>query len=136
MRNIHKTPLILTLFTLTLHGQNQNKVPEKYQILPFGSIKPTGWLKTQMQKDVDGFVGNLDKLELNKICLTDVNVQEDLYASEHRKIIEENVKEKFKNKNSAKIKKYIDQSSSIFANELYKGNLNSKDFFNFFFNFF
>lgn len=62
MRNIHKTLLILTLFTLTLHGQNQNKVAEKYQILPFGSIKPTGWLKTQMQKDVAGFVGNLDKL--------------------------------------------------------------------------
>ena len=62
MRNIHKTLLILTLFSLTLHGQNQNKVPEKYQILPFGSIKPTGWLKTQMQKDVDGFVGSLDKL--------------------------------------------------------------------------
>ena len=62
MRNIHKTLLILTLFSLTLHGQNQNKVTEKYQILPFGSIKPTGWLMTQMQKDVDGFVGNLDKL--------------------------------------------------------------------------
>jgi DUF1680 family protein len=62
MRNIHKTLLILTLFSLTLHGQNQNKVAEKYQILPFGSIKPTGWLKTQMQKDVNGFVGNLDKL--------------------------------------------------------------------------
>ncbi len=53
---------MMTLFTLILHGQNQNKVPEKYQILPFGSIKPTGWLKRQMQKDVDGFVGNLDKL--------------------------------------------------------------------------
>ena len=52
----------MTLFTLTLHGQNQNKVAEKYQILSFGSIKPTGWLKTQMQKDVNGFVGNLDKL--------------------------------------------------------------------------
>jgi DUF1680 family protein len=62
MRNIHKTLLILTLFTLTLHGQNQNKVAEKYQTLPFGSIKPNGWLKIQMQKDVDGFVGNLDKL--------------------------------------------------------------------------
>lgn len=62
MRNIHKTLLILTLFSLTIHGQIQNKVAEKYQILPFGSIKPTGWLKTQMQKDVDGFVGNLDKL--------------------------------------------------------------------------
>ena len=52
----------MTLFTLTLHGQNQNKVAEKNQILSFGSIKPTGWLKTQMQKDVNGFVGNLDKL--------------------------------------------------------------------------
>ena len=62
MKKTHKALLILTLFTLTLHSQNQNKVPEKYQILPFGSIKPTGWLKTQMQKDVDGFVGNLDKL--------------------------------------------------------------------------
>ena len=62
MRNIHKTLIFMTLFTLTLHGQNQNKVAEKNQILSFGSIKPTGWLKTQMQKDVNGFVGNLDKL--------------------------------------------------------------------------
>jgi DUF1680 family protein len=67
MRNIHKTLLILTLFTLTLHGQNQNKVAEKYQILPFGSIKPSGWIKEQMQKDVNGFVGNLDKLVPNLI---------------------------------------------------------------------
>uniref|UniRef100_UPI00404A163B beta-L-arabinofuranosidase domain-containing protein n=1 Tax=Gelidibacter sp. TaxID=2018083 RepID=UPI00404A163B len=42
--------------------KNSSKVDEKYQILPFGSIKPAGWIKTQMQKDVDGFVGNLDKL--------------------------------------------------------------------------
>jgi hypothetical protein len=35
---------------------------EKFQSLPFGSIKPTGWLKTQMQKDVEGYLGNLDKL--------------------------------------------------------------------------
>lgn len=42
--------------------KNSNKVDEKYQILPFGSITPNGWMKTQMQKDVDGFVGNLDKL--------------------------------------------------------------------------
>jgi hypothetical protein len=35
---------------------------EKYQFLPFGSIKPSGWLKIQMQKDMVGFVGNLDKL--------------------------------------------------------------------------
>lgn len=35
---------------------------EKFQPLPFGSVKPSGWLKDQMQKDIDGFVGNLDKL--------------------------------------------------------------------------
>jgi hypothetical protein len=42
--------------------KNTNKVEEKYQILPFGSIKPSGWIKTQMQKDINGFVGNLDIL--------------------------------------------------------------------------
>ena len=42
--------------------KNQYKVEEKYQILPFGCIKPSGWIKIQMQNDVDGFVGNLDKL--------------------------------------------------------------------------
>lgn len=35
---------------------------EKFTFLPFGSIKPIGWLKNQMQKDIDGFVGNLDQI--------------------------------------------------------------------------
>ena len=35
---------------------------EKFQSLPFGSIKPIGWLKKQMQKDIEGFVGNLDQI--------------------------------------------------------------------------
>jgi uncharacterized protein len=60
MKTIHKILLLLAIFPLTL--QAQHKEAEKYQILPFGSIKPTGWLKAQMQKDVNGFVGNLDKL--------------------------------------------------------------------------
>lgn len=60
MKTIHKILLLLAIFPLTL--QAQHKEAEKYQILPFGSIKPSGWIKTQMQKDVDGFVGNLDKL--------------------------------------------------------------------------
>jgi DUF1680 family protein len=42
-----------------LNAQHQH---EKYQLLPFGSIKPSGWIKTQMQKDVAGFVGNLDMI--------------------------------------------------------------------------
>jgi len=33
-----------------------------FQPLDFGEIKPLGWLKTQMQKDLDGFIGNLDAL--------------------------------------------------------------------------
>jgi uncharacterized protein len=45
----------------TLNAQNK-PLNEHYQRLPFGSIKPTGWLKVQMQKDMNGFVGNLDKL--------------------------------------------------------------------------
>lgn len=56
--------LILILFSYNMNSQTQNKSKsnEKYQILAFGSIKPSGWIKIQMQKDVDGFVGNLDKL--------------------------------------------------------------------------
>jgi DUF1680 family protein len=60
MKTIHKILLLLAIFPLTL--QAQHKEVEKYQTLPFGSIKPAGWLKAQMHKDVNGFVGNLDKL--------------------------------------------------------------------------
>ncbi len=35
---------------------------EKYSRLPVGSIKPTGWLRSQMKSDLQGFVGNLDQL--------------------------------------------------------------------------
>lgn len=35
---------------------------EKYTSLPVGSIKPTGWLKAQMEYDLKGFVGHLDQL--------------------------------------------------------------------------
>lgn len=49
--------LIVLFFTMVLNAQHQH---EKYQLLPFGSVKPSGWIKTQMQKDVEGFVGNLD----------------------------------------------------------------------------
>jgi DUF1680 family protein len=62
MKKIFFTLLILLTYSVNSQDKNQNKVKEKYQILPFGSIKPTGWLKVQMQNDIDGFVGNLDKL--------------------------------------------------------------------------
>lgn len=49
----------LILFSLTMNAQNHS---ETFERLPFGSIKPSGWIKIQMQKDVNGFVGNLDQL--------------------------------------------------------------------------
>ncbi|NEW83356.1 MAG: hypothetical protein GZ094_13440 [Mariniphaga sp.] len=55
--------LFIILLFQTLATTAQIKpLPEKYQVLPFGSIKPGGWLKVQMQKDMNGFVGNLDQL--------------------------------------------------------------------------
>ena len=69
-------------------------------------------------------LGNLEALDLNKICLTNVEQEENIYASANRKKIEENAKEKFKDKNPSKLRKFVDQSSSLFANELYGSNLN------------
>lgn len=42
--------------------KNMKMNSEALRPLNFGSIKPTGWLKKQMQKDIDGFVGNLDQI--------------------------------------------------------------------------
>jgi len=53
--------IIIQLYTLSIMNA-QEKEPEKYQLFPFGSVTPSGWIKTQMQKDVDGFIGNLDQL--------------------------------------------------------------------------
>jgi uncharacterized protein len=53
--------ILLLCFMFTITAVNA-QLPEKYQSLAFGSIKPAGWLKSQMQKDVKGFVGNLDRL--------------------------------------------------------------------------
>ncbi len=51
--------IFLSAICITMEAQNKQTA---FQPLPFGSIKPTGWLATQMQKDVDGFVGHLDQL--------------------------------------------------------------------------
>ena len=53
---------IISMLLLAFTGLNAQNTAEKFQALPFGSIKPSGWLKTQMQKDIDGFVGNLDQI--------------------------------------------------------------------------
>lgn len=50
-------------------------VPAKLEQLSFGEIKPGGWLKTQVQQDLDGFVGHLDSLA------PDLIIKDDIYGS-------------------------------------------------------
>jgi len=57
----HLLFICLIFWAFNLSAQN-NPIAEKYQRLPFGSIKPSGWLKIQMQKDMAGFVGHLDQM--------------------------------------------------------------------------
>ncbi|WP_375443847.1 beta-L-arabinofuranosidase domain-containing protein [uncultured Fibrella sp.] len=54
----------------------QSPVREKYQLLPLGDVKPTGWIKAQMQHDLQGFVGNLDRL------VPDLIVNDDIYGKD------------------------------------------------------
>lgn len=51
--------ILLVLTFMELYAQNTS---EKFKALPFGSIKPIGWLKEQMKNDINGFVGNLDQI--------------------------------------------------------------------------
>lgn len=59
MKNI--PVLIFIAFTFAMCTKSKNPY-QRYEQLPFGSVKPSGWLKIQMQKDLNGFVGNLDRL--------------------------------------------------------------------------
>jgi uncharacterized protein len=57
--------LIVFIIAISMNTQlsiSQSTNKEKFDRLPLGSIKPSGWLKAQMKKDMEGFVGNLDKL--------------------------------------------------------------------------
>jgi uncharacterized protein len=64
---IRKAPSVIILMcyflivSFVIFAQEKPLV-EKYKRFSFGSIKPSGWLKTQMEKDMAGFVGNLDML--------------------------------------------------------------------------
>ncbi len=41
---------------------NQVNMKSGFQRISLGDIKPCGWIKEQMQKDLNGFVGHLDRL--------------------------------------------------------------------------
>jgi DUF1680 family protein len=62
LKNYSMKTTIISMLVLAFTGLNAQNTAEKFHALPFGSIKPSGWLKAQMQKDIDGFVGNLDQI--------------------------------------------------------------------------
>ena len=47
-------------------------ITEKFQLLPFGDIKPLGWLKAQVQENLNGFTGHLDSLAPSLIIEDDI----------------------------------------------------------------
>ncbi len=53
------TVAITFIFIMNLNAQSTS---EKLYALPFGSVKPAGWLKEQMQHDINGFIGHLDQI--------------------------------------------------------------------------
>lgn len=52
-----------------------NFLPERLEILPFNSVKPDGWIKTQIEENLEGFTGNLDKLAPELIVEDDIYVK-------------------------------------------------------------
>lgn len=72
--------LILSIFSILscngpVNRPAENK--EKTQFLKFGEIKPEGWIKAQMEKDLEeGFVGHLDEL------VPDLIVEDDIYGAD------------------------------------------------------
>lgn len=55
--------LFTSMLLISGHALAQTKpLPEKYQPLFLGEVKPTGWIYTQMRQDLQGFSGHLDQL--------------------------------------------------------------------------
>jgi DUF1680 family protein len=64
LRSVTLSTIIFNIIIMmtTFSGHTQQPLPEKYRLLPFGAIKPAGWLREQMSSDMQGFVGHLDDL--------------------------------------------------------------------------
>ncbi|MEL7121283.1 MAG: beta-L-arabinofuranosidase domain-containing protein [Bacteroidota bacterium] len=65
--------------TLDFFKQEKNTKDTPFKLLPFGEIRPKGWMLEMMEFDItDGIVGNLDRLA------PDVLIEDDLYNTERR----------------------------------------------------
>jgi uncharacterized protein len=51
-------------------------IEEEFKVLPISEIKPQGWLRKQIQENLDGFTGNLDRL------VPDLIVEDDIYGED------------------------------------------------------
>ena len=64
MRNL-LTALLMFLAGQALPAQVFNRAPlepTEYAALPLGAIRPEGWLRDQLQRQVDGLTGHLDEV--------------------------------------------------------------------------
>ena len=52
----------LSLSLLVAPAAAQAQRAYRYQPLPLGAVRPSGWIEEQMRKDLQGFVGRLDTL--------------------------------------------------------------------------
>jgi DUF1680 family protein len=67
--------------------RNQSPSTERMHVMPFGVVKPEGWIKKQIQGNLDGFTGHLDSLAPELI------VKDDIYGKDRltRKVKSKNV---------------------------------------------
>lgn len=56
----------------TFPFQKVKGIPEKYTTLPLGEVIPEGWLKEQIQENLNGFTGHLDSLAPDLILGDDI----------------------------------------------------------------
>ncbi len=74
--------ILLSLYFLIACNQSQNTIAEPdesfgaiehaMQPLPFGAVKPKGWLKSEIQRNLNGFTGHLDSLAPDLILKDDI----------------------------------------------------------------
>jgi uncharacterized protein len=86
MKNLLKVIFISVIFLsgCATKTSKKNNAPydkvgaleESYKVLPITEIKPEGWLKEQLQENLDGFTGNLDLL------VPDLIVKDDIYGKD------------------------------------------------------